>query len=283
MKPILVNLGCGSRFHADWLNYDLHSAAPSVQECDLSRGVPLPADSCDAVFNSALLEHLQPPEAAFFLGECRRILKPGGIFRLGVPDLEGIARIYLHQLERAVAGEPGANQDYDWILLELLDQMVRQQSGGRMAAFIQAGAPNAGFIQGRIGHEFTDLQAALQMNKQGAWQRLQALPAQERRHKLFQRLRATPGMLRRALGGMFLSAADRRALREGRFRRSGEVHQWMYDRYSLSRLLTNCGFTQVSVRAPGESAIPAWRSYQLDVDGQDNPIKPDLLYVECRK
>lgn len=283
MKETLVNLGCGSRFHADWLNYDLHSPSPLVRNCDLARGVPMPDASCDAVFNSALLEHLRPQAAVGFIGECHRILKPGGILRIGVPDLEGIARAYLHQLERAVAGETGADHDYDWIQLELLDQMVRQRSGGEMAAFIRAGPPNAAFVHSRIGHEFTDLQAALRDTVISPWQKLLALPPRVRWHKLLQRLRNAPGMLRRALIAVLLPTVDREALQEGLFRRSGEVHLWMYDRYSLPRLLSSCGFSQVAVRAPGESAIPAWRGYQLDVDAEDKPIKPDLLYVESRK
>jgi SAM-dependent methyltransferase len=282
VKPILVNLGCGSRFHPDWVNLDLHSAHPGVQPCDLSRGVPLADNSCDGVFNSALLEHLQPEDAARFLRECHRVLKPGGIFRLGVPDLESIARMYLRQLERAVAGEPGADHDYDWMVLEMIDQLVRARSGGRIAEFVLS-VPKPAFIAARIGDEYSDLLAALRLGRINLWTRFRQLPPALRRHKARNWLIGLPGRVRRFLVGLFLSAGDRAALSEGRFRRSGEVHQWMYDRYSLARLLRACGFEEIKVLPAGESAIPLWPGYGLDQKATREPVKPDLVYLECRK
>jgi hypothetical protein len=283
MNPVYANLGCGSRYHPDWLNFDLNATAPGVQSCDLLGGVPLPDDHCDAVFNSALLEHLPPEASSRFLLECRRILKPGGLFRLGVPDLERIARLYLEKLERSLAGEGSAVADYDWMLLELIDQMIRTSPGGSMAAFIEAGAPNEAFIEQRIGHEFIAMKAAFQDLRAGTRARLRKMPPNVRRHKIIRRLRQIPGDCRRALAGLLLSRADRAALQIGRFRQSGEVHLWMYDRFSLPRLLLQCGFVDPRVCPPGHSAIPRWDSFGLDVNAGGKPLKPDLLYIECRK
>ena len=36
------------------------------------------------------------------------------------------------------------------------------------------------------------------------------------------------------------------ALTIGRFRLSGETHQWMYDGYSLGKLMNECGFTGIT-------------------------------------
>ena len=72
------------------------------------------------------------------------------------------------------------------------------------------------------------------------------------------------------------------ALREGLFRRSGEVHQWMYDRFSLSRALTDAGFVDVGARAADESAIEGFARYGLETAG-GRPRKPDSLYMEGRK
>ncbi|NIT36135.1 MAG: methyltransferase domain-containing protein [candidate division Zixibacteria bacterium] len=51
---------------------------------------PLPfADATfDAVYAGALIEHLYDPE--FFLGECRRVLKEGGIVILGTPNVASL-------------------------------------------------------------------------------------------------------------------------------------------------------------------------------------------------
>ena len=35
--PALLNLGCGDRFHPDWVNLDLVSCHPAVRACDLRR------------------------------------------------------------------------------------------------------------------------------------------------------------------------------------------------------------------------------------------------------
>lgn len=83
-----VNLGCGSRYRPDWTNIDIVSCGPGVIAHDLNKGIPLPDASCDVVYHSNLLEHLQQADALPFLRENYRVLKPGGILRIAVPDLE---------------------------------------------------------------------------------------------------------------------------------------------------------------------------------------------------
>src|SRR6266550_5078835 len=142
-----VNLGCGSRYHPDWINIDISPSDPNIIAADLSRGIPLPDDDCDVVYHSHLLEHLRPPQALRFLQECRRVLKPGGVLRVAVPDLEQICLAYLRKLEAAAKGDEGAAHDYDWMLIEMYDQTVREQSGGLMLGYLsQAEIPNETFI-----------------------------------------------------------------------------------------------------------------------------------------
>ena len=59
MSARLVNLGCGSRYHADWINIDIAAHGPGVIAHDLSKGIPLEENSCDAVYHSAVLEHIR--------------------------------------------------------------------------------------------------------------------------------------------------------------------------------------------------------------------------------
>jgi hypothetical protein len=96
---------------------------------------------------------------------------------------------------------------------------------------------------------------------------------------------ATLAMRRLVAGGcalVLLGPEGRAALREGTFRRSGEVHQWMYDRFSLVRALEAAGFTGVRVCGPDESEIAGFGRYGLETtNGQAR--KPDSLYVEGRK
>jgi hypothetical protein len=55
--------------------------------------------SCFGVYASHVLEHLPLNDFYIALENTKRILRPGGVFRLVVPDLESIAREYLHRLD----------------------------------------------------------------------------------------------------------------------------------------------------------------------------------------
>ena len=69
---------------------------------------------------------------------------------------------------------------------------------------------------------------------------------------------------------------------EGLFRNQGEVHRWMYDRYSLKRLCQAHGFVDFKVQSATDSSIEIYDSFELDsING--NVRKPDSLFVECRK
>ena len=84
------------------------------------------------------------------------------------------------------------------------------------------------------------------------------------------------------LRNLFRRLFSSEVMEMGRFRRSGEIHQWMYDRFSLSQLLTSCGFREVCSVSAFESGISDWPSYNLD--GADGVVrKPDSLFMEALK
>jgi SAM-dependent methyltransferase len=74
---------------------------PRVVYHDVRRPLPWENASACAVYASHLLEHLYPDEAARLLHEALRVLAPGGIVRIMVPDLELLARDYLAGLDKA--------------------------------------------------------------------------------------------------------------------------------------------------------------------------------------
>ncbi|MBL4654316.1 MAG: methyltransferase type 11, partial [Bacteroidia bacterium] len=68
----------------------------------------------------------------------------------------------------------------------------------------------------------------------------------------------------------------------GKFRMGGEIHQWMYDQYSLKKLLSSCRFKDPQVKTASESGIPHWAECNLDlIEGAVN--KPDSLFMEAYK
>jgi predicted SAM-dependent methyltransferase len=267
-----LNLGCGERFHPDWINVDLTAGRSGVIVHDLAKGIPFSSESVDAVYLAAVFEHIRRNDAANFLREIYRVLKPVGIVRVGVPDLEKICRIYLEKLEAAVAGDKQGVHDYDWIVLEMLDQMVRETSGGSMLRYLQQRSlPNERFIVDRIGDEGRKLIDQIRRQRSAV------------KKSLSQRVRA---IARGARDGLLTIVAGRKTARAfaiGRFRLSGEVHHWMYDRFSLARELTAVGFSEPTVRSASESAIPDWNRYCLDVQSDGTINKPDLLFMEATK
>jgi SAM-dependent methyltransferase len=71
-----------------------------VQRLDLTRRFPYSSGEFSAAFSSHVVEHLYHHQAVFALREVHRILMPGGILRLSVPDLD-----------RCVAAYDSANPD----------------------------------------------------------------------------------------------------------------------------------------------------------------------------
>jgi hypothetical protein len=74
-----------------------------------------------------------------------------------------------------------------------------------------------------------------------------------------------------------------RAVDLGRFRLNGEIHQWMYDRYSLGRAMEQAGFRGPVVQMAHQSLISDWSRYYLDTESDGSIYKPDSLYMEAVK
>jgi predicted SAM-dependent methyltransferase len=253
-NPYFVNLGCGTCFHSDWVNLDFVSQSPDVIQHDLRTRLPLHDGSCAVVYHSHFLEHLPHAFAPLFLQECYRVLVPGGVLRVVVPDLETIARLYLKNLEGALAGDAEAARRYEWLTLELMDQMVREQSGGEMLKYWQLNPmPVEKFVVERTGREVLEF---IESYRASARSGLAAAPAAYQSPKMEE---------------------------VEKFRANGEVHKWMYDRWSLRILLERTGFREIKICAAGESQIPGFARYCLDLNADGTVRKPDSLFMEARK
>lgn len=121
-----VNIGCGATPTGGWTNLDnsltvrlarwpilvrLLSKAKILdgQSCEFAKvaiqrniryanaslHIPLADNSVEVIYSSHMIEHLDRREARAFLLEARRVLQPGGIIRLAVPDLALLVKEYL--------------------------------------------------------------------------------------------------------------------------------------------------------------------------------------------
>ena len=118
-RPLMVNLGSGPTGPESWVNLDRSPTmilrhAPLVAKTihktgligdhhlvpwqshivrqDLTKPLPFADETVDAVYSSHFFEHIYYSDAHAIARECFRVLKPGGILRLALPDGEAWAR-----------------------------------------------------------------------------------------------------------------------------------------------------------------------------------------------
>jgi len=265
----LLNLACGAKISSigNWVNIDFSSPLKNVVQMNVLKGIRFPSMSFDVVYSAQFIEHLTLSQAEFVLKEVKRILKGNGILRIVTPDLEEIVQSYLYYLDLVKTGNNAIDtKKYDWIRIELFDQIVRDQTGGEMLTFIaKCDEQMQSYLSDRLDYSFKSLSAT---------------ELEEEDTTFFNNL----GKLKKAssLLRKLLLLFDSNLVKIGRFRTSGEVHRYIHDYYSLSRILSASGFSAVTRVDPYTSSILNWEIYGLDVinkmvDG------PKCLYVEARK
>lgn len=118
-----VNYGCGLTAPSEWINFDvsptlrlqkmplvgsvlkslglLNTNFPAnVRYGNVVQGLPgIASNSCDGVFCSHVLEHLALEDFYKALRESYRVLKPGGTFRLVLPNLQKYMEEYQQALQ----------------------------------------------------------------------------------------------------------------------------------------------------------------------------------------
>lgn len=111
-----VQYGCGLSAPEEWTNFDasptlriqktpllgfllsknLNAHFPkNVKYGDIVKGLPIPDNSCDGIYCSHVLEHLSYEDFTIALKNTYKILRPGGIFRLVMPDFGYMVDSYL--------------------------------------------------------------------------------------------------------------------------------------------------------------------------------------------
>jgi len=245
-----LNLGCGDIYHKDWLNLDVFPHSEQVLKYNLNMGIPYCDETFDFVYHSHILEHFSHKRGKFFLEECFRVLKAGAPLRIVIPDLEGIARNYVQALDDIKANKEGAQARRRWMTIELLDQIVREKSGGEMTEFTQQHpVPEAEFVVKRCGKAFAD-----------AIKYYEAHPVEPQDEHL-----------------------TAHAVFDQNFKSSGELHQWMYDFYALEELLSEIGFINIERKKFNTSNSVDFLKYGFDSDENGNIRKPDSLFIEAIK
>lgn len=118
-KMTRINIGCGQTPTKGWKNFDnsfslrlakitffpnilyrlrfledtqyhfiTFARENDIRYGDATKGLPLKSESCEVVYSSHMLEHLDRNGANKFLKEAYRVLRPGGIIRIAAPDIK---------------------------------------------------------------------------------------------------------------------------------------------------------------------------------------------------
>jgi hypothetical protein len=264
-----LNFGCGTRYASGWTNIDFHGDGNHVRRVNLLAGFPFPDNSFDVAYSSHVLEHFTPQQGAFLIREACRVLKPGGTLRTVVPDLEASCREYLRILA-INDSDPEKATYYNWIKIELLDQLVRTSSGGEMGPLMRSVA-NRGdrkmieYVQSRIENDLGTLEPQESLMTRLA----RVTPGKAMTNLTYLYLEIVKSLIPKNLRPMVWSGTS-----------IGEKHRWMYDRYGLLLLMKDCGLTDVRFLAFNESRIPGFRDYHLDSNPDGTPYKTGSLYCE---
>ena len=272
-----LNVGCGNKFHKQWVNVDMTSNSEDVMAANLLKGIPFPDNHYDVLYHSQVLEHFPKEKAQDFIRECFRVLKTNGIIRVVVPNLENIVDEYKKFLIENIENPNDVSAaNYEWIMLEMYDQTVRNHKGGQMAEFLKRPiVVNEDYVIGRIGYVGRSLRENyLKRDRSRLTENLK---------KSFSSIAMFTRSARYVFSTMYQKIVPQsKASRIGTFRLGGEIHMWMYDRYSLARLLKDSGFVDISIKNPFESDIPYWNEYELDVK-EGLAYDPTSLFIEARK
>ena len=89
-----LNWGCGTYPEPGWINSDIKDGPGIDISCDIRHGLPLDDESIDYAVSIHALPEVPYPDLVPTLTELRRVLRPGGVLRLALPNLENAMDAY---------------------------------------------------------------------------------------------------------------------------------------------------------------------------------------------
>jgi predicted SAM-dependent methyltransferase len=274
MKPCYINLACGSVFleNSNWINFDYASSSKAVKKVNLLKRLPLEKETADLCYSSHFLEHIPYSQVIDFLSEIFRILKSDGVLRLVLPDLENMASNYVNF--RKIEDHKKA----DFLVIEMIDQCVRNIGGGQLQVFYSKIKKDQDqsmieFIKRRMGEDLTIYSSQQKHNynflSKNFLSILNAIISRIERYWIKIVILVLPSAFRDqniSLAGI------------------GERHRWIWDFYSLKKVLEAVGFVDIKRVSANSSRIKNFPFYPLDVDNEGRPRKgEESMYIEAKK
>lgn len=269
MSRKYLNLACGDFYLTsdDWVNLDWYPHSKYVKKANLLKKFRFEDKTFDVIYTSHFIEHIPRENIDFVLRECFRILKPSGVLRIVVPDLENIVREYIRNLD------DNELQKAEFNSIELLDQCVRTRSGGQLASYRarqDISQELREYISERTGYIYkfpTRISGTIYKKS-----RLNISKVTKVRIQWVYCM-----FLTKMMPKWFVS-------NHINLTNTGELHRWVYDEKSLSKHLFGAGFTRVIRFSPSESQIEDFPHNPLDLDENGNIRKgAESMYLEATK
>ncbi|MFT6354025.1 MAG: ubiquinone/menaquinone biosynthesis C-methylase UbiE [Cryomorphaceae bacterium] len=157
----ILNLGCGDKtskssevINIDWSIYHsikcnsllefialpffdenrkkyYNSLPENIMVHNLKKGIPFENNSIDVVYHSHVFEHIPKQQAEKFQNEVIRVLKPGGIQRIVIPDMEILCSELINHIIRCDDSEDEIKK-HDNYIDNIIGQCIQEQSVGTM-------------------------------------------------------------------------------------------------------------------------------------------------------
>ncbi len=112
-----LHIGCGKKYLDGYKHLDVIDFDHVDYVCDTRQLTMIDDESVLEIYACHILEHVERNEVVAVLSEWRRVLKPGGILRVAVPDFEAVVAEYqntgdLSQFQGLLYG--GQTYDYNY-------------------------------------------------------------------------------------------------------------------------------------------------------------------------
>jgi predicted SAM-dependent methyltransferase len=125
-----LHWGCGPITPYGWVNSDIEPGPGVDVVADIRHGLPLPDESFDYIVSIHVLPEIPYGDLDGALRELRRVLKPGGVLRLSLPDLDKSIAAY-------------KSKDIDYFLIP--DEAVKSLSGKMIVQLLWYGRSRSMF------------------------------------------------------------------------------------------------------------------------------------------
>jgi predicted SAM-dependent methyltransferase len=96
-EPIKLHLGCGKRKLPGWVGVDSRNDVGADVVADVRYLDHWASGEVAAIYACHVLEHIPRPHVLPTLRDWHRVLKPGGVLLVSVPDFEQMACLYVNQ------------------------------------------------------------------------------------------------------------------------------------------------------------------------------------------